>query len=375
MAKWAALEQIDAWVDEGIVRGAAIAVWHQGGIVASRTAGTARDDTPVTDETLFALASVSKPITATAIMAAVDDGLLTLDTPVASVVPEFGEVDDPLADDVLPQLEALRDRVTLRHLLSHTSGLPENIGVKRMRVRDLPSLEIQLDLMCGMPLQSAPGEVLRYSNVGVGVASRMLERAIGRAFIDTLRSRVLQPLRLDGIVAQPTGGDRDRLAFTDDAAQAGTPAESYNSIWWQEMAIPWGGFFGTPRALATFAATFFSGNEQVLTPESTAEMVTDQTGGVPGGVASAGVHWNHGAWGLGWEVAANKRHHWTGSLRSPRTFCHWGQSGTLVWGDPDRELAIAVFGNRAVHTPWPLRPPRWAKLSDDIIHEADQHSR
>ena len=124
--------------------------------------------------------------------------------------------------------------------------------------------------------------------------------------------------------------------------------------------------------LARFAASFVPGQASPLTAGSRAEMTTDQTGGVPGGVHSAGLVWKQGAWGLGWEVAADKPNHWTGSLRSPQTFCHWGQAGTLVWADPTRDLAFAVFANRSVHRPWPLRPPRWHDLSDAIVDTADR---
>ncbi len=365
-------DAIDGWVRDGIVRGASAAVWHRGEIVMARTAGLAAEGRPVRDDTLFALASVSKPITATAVMKAVDDGDLSLDTPVAAIVPEFGEVDDPLGDDVLPQLEALRERVTVRHLLCHTSGLPENIGVKRIRIRDLPTLEHLIDAMCGLPLQSAPGELLRYSNAGFGIAARALELATGVPFHDYLQTRVLDPMCLTDIATRPDPSWNDRLTQTDDAASAGTPAESYNSRYWRGLGIPWGGFFGTPVAIATFAGSFVSGAGSVLSDDSRLTMIVDQTGGVPGGVVTAGVHWDHGAWGLGWEVAGEKRNHWTGSLRSRRTFCHWGQSGTLVWADPERELALAVFGNRTVHRPWPLTPPRWSQLSDELVRAADE---
>jgi CubicO group peptidase (beta-lactamase class C family) len=366
------LQTLDTWVADGAVRGAAAAVWHRGAIVARHAAGVARDDTPVTDDTLFALASVSKPATAAAVLAAVDAGDLTLDTPAALIVPEFGEVADPLDDDVLPQLEALRDRVTIRQLLSHTSGLPENIGVKRVRMRDLPTLEALTDAMCGLPLLSAPGEVLAYSNAGFGVLARAVARATGIPFHQYLQVQVLDPLGLADYVTRPGPEWDARIAHTDDSASAGTPAESYNSPYWRALGIPWGGYFATTADVVTFAASFFSGQSSPLSGDSREEMVVDQTGGVPGGVGSAGVHWNHGLWGLGWEVAGTKRNHWTGSLRSPRTFCHWGQSGTLVWADPDRELALAVFGNRTVHKPWPLKPPRWAELSDALVTAADQ---
>jgi len=179
-------------------------------------------------------------------------------------------------------------------------------------------------------------------------------------------------MNLADIVTRADSGWNDRLAHIDDAASAGTPAESYNSSYWRSLGIPWGGFFGTPAALVTFAGSFISGAGSILSGEDRQEMITDQTGGVPGGVGSAGIRWDEGAWGLGWEVAGVKRNHWTGTLRSPRTFCHWGQSGTLVWADPDRQLALAVFGNRTVHQPWPLKPPRWAQLSDELVKAADR---
>lgn len=365
------LGMIDDWIGEQAVPGVSAAVWHEGEIVATRVAGLARDEAPVDESTLFALASVSKPLTAAAVMLAVDAGDLSLDTPVAAIVPEFGEVDDPLDDEVLSQLEALRDRVTVRRLLCHTSGLPENVGVKRIRMRDQPSLSQLIDTMCGLPLVSEPGETLRYSNAGFGIAARVLERATGEQFHVYLQDRLLGAMGLDDVVLKPDSSWHDRLTYTADAAATGAPSESYNSPYWRGLGMPWGGYFGTPSALVRFAASFFPNRESLLSDESRAEMIVDQTGGVPGGVVSAGAHWEQGAWGLGWEVAGDKRNHWTGSLRSPRTFCHWGQSGTLVWADPDRELALAVFGNRAVHSPWPLKPPRWAELSDALIAAAD----
>lgn len=365
------LRMLDGWVSDGIVQGAAAAIWHHGEIVATREAGRAREGQRVTSETLFALASVSKPLTATAVVHAIVGGDLELDVPVTALVPEFGSVDDMVAEDVNPQLEALRDRVTVRHLLSHVSGLPENLGIKRIRMRDKPTLDHMIDVMCGLPLESAPGELLRYSNVGVGIAARILERVTGTDIHSYIAERILAPLSLANVLTRPGDDDVDRLAFTHDAASAGTDVESYNSRYWRELGMPWGGYYASPSDAVTFAASFFPGERGPLDEQVKAEMIVDQTGGVAGGVDSAGVRWEHGAWGLGWEVAATKKRHWTGSRRSAATFCHWGQSGTLVWADPERRLALAVFGNRTVREPWPLVPPRWAQLSDAVVAATD----
>ncbi len=99
-------------------------------------------------------------------------------------------------------------------------------------------------------------------------------------------------------------------------------------------------------------------------------MITDQTMGVPGGVESAKVRWDAGRWGLGWEVKGEKRRHWTGELTSPRTFCHFGHAGTLLWGDPEHDVALAVFANRAVPHMWTFILTGWERLSNAVVSAA-----
>lgn len=366
-----ALGALGDWVDSGAVAGASAAIWHRGRVVAARQAGLAAGETPVRPDTLFPLASVSKPFTAAAVLRLVEDGRLDLDDRVIDLLPEFGDV-DPFDEDALPQLEAMRDQITIRHLLCHTSGLPENVSVKRMRMRDLPSLDQQIDLMCRLPLVAAPGTELLYSNPNYGILSRIAAHAAGKEFHRLLRSSVLQSFGLAGDVVIQPGEEWDlRIAHVDDPASAGTPAEAYNSPWWRQLGIPWGGLYGTPGGVLSFITAFLPEHRRIFGEETVTLMTTDQTGGAPGGVASAGVRWPVGRWALGWEVKGEKRRHWTGDLTSPATFCHWGQAGTLAWADPERDLALAVFGNRTVRYGWPLRPPRWAELSDTIVRAAD----
>jgi CubicO group peptidase (beta-lactamase class C family) len=367
-----ALQTTDTWVSDLAVKGVAAAIWHRGEIVAEYQVGEAQPGMPVREDTLFALASVSKPFTAATVMRLVARGDLSLDMPVAAIVPEFGETDDPFADDAYPQLEALRDRITLRMLLSHTSGLPENAGAKRIRMRDKPTLAHMLDAMCGVPLQEIPGTILRYSNVGPGVAARAAETATGVDFHQLLEDEVLVLRGLTNVVARPDISLDHRIALVEDPASPGTPTESYNSPYWRGLGIPWGGYYGTAHDVVRFAASFIPGYVEHLDQEAASEMISDQLHGIPGGVDSASVRWDPAFWGLGWEVKGTKSGHWTGTLTSPRTFCHWGQSGTLVWADPERELALAVFGNRSViRRVWPLVPARWSILSDDIVRIAD----
>jgi CubicO group peptidase (beta-lactamase class C family) len=132
--------------------------------------------------------------------------------------------------------------------------------------------------------------------------------------------------------------------------------------------MPWGGLFGTARDLARFAGAFLPNGPRLFAPPTVALMTSDQARGVSGGVQSMRVVWHPAYWGLGWEVKGDKRRHWTGELTSPRTFCHFGAAGTLLWADPALDVALAVFANRTTTHLWPFVPAaRWSRLSNAII--------
>ncbi len=365
-----ALELIDEWIGPQGVTGAGAAVWRGGQIVAERYAGEARPGVPVNDDTLFALASVTKPVTATVAMTLVERGLVSLDEPVNRLVPEFAAGPDRESENVDRTLENLRRTVTLRQLLAHTSGLPEDAGRRDSRYADQPPLPAVMEQLARLPLCSGPGTELRYSNAGFAVVARVVEVVTGQLFWQAARELLLDRANFDGLVAQPGPDLADRLAVVADVSHPGTPLETYNGDYWRDLAIPWGGMFGTPRAVARFAGSFLGGEPRLLSAASSVLMTQDQAEGVPGGVESAKVRWPVAAWGLGWEVKGNKRRHWTGDLTSARTFCHWGHAGTLIWADPDHDVALAVFGNRTVAHLWPLVPPRWARLSNAVIAAA-----
>lgn len=368
-----AISMIDQWIDPSGVAGAAAVVWRGGEFVAERYVGEARPGAPVDASTLFALASVTKPITAATVMSLVEDGTVSLDESVSHLVPEFAAGPPPGSDGVERSLENQRRTVTVRQLLAHTGGLPEDSGPRQFRYADKLDLASIIDAMCHLPLQSAPGRELRYSNVGYAVLARLVEHLTGEEFWEAARRRVLVPLELYDTIARPDASHAQRLIHLSDVSHPGTDVEGYNSDYWRGLALPWGGLFGTPRDLARFAATFLPNRTgpTLLSATGSRLMITDQANGSPGGIESAKVRWSVGHWGLGWEVKGAKRRHWTGELTSPRTYCHWGYAGTLLWGDPERDLVLAVFANRSTTHLWPFVPARWARLSNAIVAAVD----
>ena len=118
------LSQVEEWVGPHGVPGVGAAVWSGGEIVAERYAGEARPGVPVTSETLFPLASGTKPISAATFMALVEDGAVSLDEPVGRLLPEFRAGPAAGAVGVDTRLERLRSTIGARQLLCHVSGLP-----------------------------------------------------------------------------------------------------------------------------------------------------------------------------------------------------------------------------------------------------------
>jgi CubicO group peptidase (beta-lactamase class C family) len=365
------LEQLDNWIGPQGVNGACAAVWRGGELVAVHATGEAIPGTPVTSTTIFGLASVTKPVTAAVVMSMVEEGLVALDESVVRFVPEFGIGPDASAEGVDPQIERYRRQITIRQLLAHTSGLPEDMATRKVRYTDKHDLATMTDVMCRLPLRVAPGSEHLYSNAGFAILGRLVERVTGNDFWDEARTRVLDPLGMHDTVARPGPYLDERIARVQDTDHAGTDVEPYNSNYWRDLALPWGGLYGSAPDLVRFAAAFLENNPRLLSRASSDLMTSDQVDGVPGGVQSMKVVWNPAVWGLGWEVKGNKRRHWTGELTSPRTFCHFGAAGTLLWADPERDVALAVFGNRMTIHLWPFVPARWSRLSNALIAALD----
>jgi CubicO group peptidase (beta-lactamase class C family) len=361
----AAARAIDSWIEPSGVNGAAVAIWHRGEIAVEHYAGEARPGTPVGPETKFALASVTKPVTAATVLSIVEDGIIGLDESVARFVPEFGAA--ATGDGVDSALEAQRKLVTVRHLLAHSSGLPEDLAPGRLRYLDRQDLDAMTDAMGRLPLRTAPGTEHLYSNAGFAILGRVVERATGNDYWREAHQRIIDPLGLHDTIEEPRPIDEPETVYVTDTAHPGEEADSYNSEFWRGLKMPWGGLFGSARDLVTFGASFLDGGPRLLSGASIEAMTSDQVLGVRGGVQSMRVVWNPAFWGLGWEVKGSKRRHWTGELTSPRTFCHFGAAGTLLFADPDRQIAAAIFANRTTIHLWPFIPARWARLCNSIV--------
>jgi CubicO group peptidase (beta-lactamase class C family) len=242
----------------------------------------------------FRLASVTKPLAALAILVAVEEEAVSLDDP---------------ADD------ALVPGATLRHLLSHASGLaPER------------------------PMKSFPPATRRvYSNVGIELAASLVEEATGIEFPAYFEQALVRPLQLAG-TSLPGSPAKDGVSTVDDLARVV-----------QELLRPAG----------------------LLHPETIADATGVQYPGLRGVLPGFGGQ-QHNDWGLGFEIRDSKSPHWTGSRNSPQTFGHFGQSGTMLWVDPAVDLGLVALTDRDFG-PWAAEA--WPHLSDAVLAEFGRSRR
>jgi CubicO group peptidase (beta-lactamase class C family) len=253
--------------------GAAWAIVSAAGILHSGSRGLDSGGNRITAATPFIWGSVSKPVTATAVMTLVERGAVELDEPVRSYLPSFA-----LADG------AAARRVTVRHLLEHTSGIPENTGLTdRFRVRADPYGEAVAQLARIEPV-AQPGETHQYSSTNYLVLGALVEAVSGMPFDGYLHEHVLGPLGMTRPIASA------------EAAAAIPPGHGYmfgrqvtRRIRYDPTGPSYGNLGGSLEDLARFAAFHLGGGPPILNDASLDLMHT--------GSADVGIRHRYG---LGW---------------------------------------------------------------------------
>ncbi len=294
---------VQSKVDSGEVRAASLHV-RCGKDAFARDFGAAKNGRAV-----FLLASISKPMTATAVMLLADRGALALTDPVRKHIPEFQGGD--------------RDKITIRNLLTHTTGLPDMLPENdELRKRHAPLKDFVAGT-CKTPLLFAPGTKVRYQSMGILLAAEIVERVAKKPLPEFLKAEVYGPL---GMRDTSMGLGGRKIADTMQC-QVDAPSDwDWNSAYWRNLGSPWGGAHATAADVAAFLDYFAHPGAKVLKQETAASMIVDQTGGLTP------------PWGFGWTLARG-----FGKQSSPRVFGHGGSTGTLSWHDPAKDLTFVLL--------------------------------
>jgi beta-lactamase class C len=322
-------ELLRRMVEQEGVDGGGIAVARRGEVVFEEYAGEARPGLAAGRTALWPLASISKVYTASALVALVERGLLTLSTKVSAVLPDF-------AGDG-------RERITLRQLLTHTSGLIyESPEMGDLLAARTPLAEI-VDEAYTRPLLFAPGTHQRYSDLGYALAARTAETVAGKPLPELVRELVLEPGGLAETFMPPAPAEVGRVAQVRGVLAEGTEGAMYNSPYALGLAHPAFGTVASLPDLLKFGLAFTPWGTPFLSPAGIRAMTTDQTGNDFPGFEVYDVAGSIQPWAIGFMLKGRAV---TPELVSPDSFGHGGASGCILHVDPASEIAVAFVSNR-----------------------------
>lgn len=304
----AASRLIRAETDSGNVAAAVLLVRHRDQEVA-RAFGLARVDTP------FLIASPTKPMTAAVVLWLRDRRELSLNDPVARYLPAFrgGE----------------RGAVTIRHLLTHTSGLPDMLPENTDLRRQHAPLSEFVARTCRTPLLFPPGERVSYQSMGILLAAAIAEKVTGEALPKLMTRSILAPLGMHQ-TSLGLGGRQIADTARCQVPEADRSDWDWNSTYWRNLGAPWGGAHSTAHDLGTWLQAFASPGVDVLRESTRREMRAIQTGTL------------HPSFGLGWQREPGV----FARTCSPETFGHAGSTGTVIWHDPVTVRTCVVLTTR-----------------------------
>lgn len=340
---------MQAFVDSGDLAGAVTVVGRKDGVVAFDAVGQ-RDiaaKAPMTKDTLFRIASMTKPITAIGIMILADEGKLAPDDDVAKHLPEF--TNQKLVAQGIDEVVLKKPNrpVKLRDLLTHTSGVAnypkgvDDVYTKRNRTLAETALATALQ-----PLTFEPGTKWSYSNPGIDTLGRVIEVTSGQSYEKFLQTRVFDPLGMKDTTFYPTKDQLARLAHTygknkdgklidTGTALIGLPAEP-------KHPIPAGGLVSSGADLAKLYQMMLHKGElngkRILSEKAVAEMTRVQTGEIKTGFVD-GM-----GFGYGWAVVREPKG--VTSMLSTGTYGHGGAFGTQGWIDPTQDLFVVLLIQR-----------------------------
>jgi CubicO group peptidase (beta-lactamase class C family) len=258
-------------------------------------------DKPMRTDSVFWIASMSKPITATAIMMLVDEGKVRLDDPVERYLPEFQG--QSLAAGVIDGRTTRKKPshpITVREILSHTSGLPFATDDEKPTL-DLLTLAERSRKYAAATLESEPGSRYRYSNAGINTAGRIIEVVSGQAYESFLDARLLKPLGMCDTTFWPNSDQLARLATSYKPGSGDQKLEPLRISQLKyplddrgRQPMPAGGLFSTASDMGRFCRMVLNrgvweGN-RLISEKSIAEMTRKQTGALPE------------SYGLGWSI-------------------------------------------------------------------------
>jgi CubicO group peptidase (beta-lactamase class C family) len=305
-----------------------------------------RKSPAVTPETIYDIASLTKPVVTTTLVAMeVESGILNLDAPLGRYLPEWESGD---------QIE-WRKRATLRHLLTHTSGLPG----KAFYYESLKTRRHVIAASISEKLVYEPGTRVEYSDPGFILVGEIIERVTGRQLHELAQERIFAPLGMHDTLWNPPKALRKRIAPTgeDSPIRRGLICSSPHddNAWVMGGVAGHAGLFSTAGDLAAFCQMMLNGgiyaHHRLLRRATVQEFTSAQS-------------LAHNTRALGWVVPTEPSA--SGKYFSARSYGHAGYTGTSIWCDPEKDVFVVLLTNRT----FPSRTNERIQQARPAIHDA-----
>lgn len=333
-------DALEPFVEDDQVSGAVVAIVGPDGLLVDSAIGMASLESgrPMRSDTLFWIASMTKPITAVSVLILQDEGKLSLDDAVAKHLPEFAELKDSAGKPV---------SITIAQLLSHTSGMADLPSPAGYRFRNL---EDAVKEYVTLPVNFEPGTRWQYCQSSINTAARIVEVVSGLTFDQFLNQRVFQPLGMDDTTFYLNDEQLSRIAMTYRRDGEGKLTETDLPILCgksptdrRRMPAANGGLFSTVKDYGRFCQMLLRDGEfggvQLLSPDAVKQLSTVITGDLATGFTPGN------GWGVG--VCVVRQPQGVSKTLSPGSFGHGGMHGTQAWIDPVNKRATILLIARA----------------------------
>lgn len=330
---------------EAPIPGGAILVGRYGKIVPPQFFGRQGPEPnaePIRKDSMFLLASISKPVTYLGAMRLVERGLLNLSDKVTRYIPDFAAHH--------------KEETLVLHLFTHTSGMPDMLPDNaELRRRHAPLKTFVEKAIAAQPL-FPPGTDYSYQSMGTLVVAEIIQRISKLPIRDYLSREIFQPLEMTSTALGSRGLDRSRLVRVEVPEYQIGSDFGWNSRYWQEFGAPWGGLFSSPEDLARICQLMLGGgklgNVRLFSPGTVQAMSSNRFVDLPD--LPEPIRRTK-PWGLGWRLNHRGTAGSWGDGLGPNVFGHTGATGTMCWIDPDREgFCLLLTSGLRSRAPWRL---------------------
>jgi CubicO group peptidase (beta-lactamase class C family) len=339
-----ALDLAESWCSEDKIPAIGLVVGKGGKTTRVHLFGRHRmapNSEPVREDAIFLIASITKPIIATGILLLVERSQLALGDRVKEYIPEFGGTG--------------KYGITVRNLLTHTSGLPDMLPNNFELRKSHEPLSAFVEGTCKAATDFPPGRGVKYQSMGFCLLGEIIQRVSGKLCARFMQDEFFTPLEMhDTQLGAPNEwfeGETPTAARITEIrlpeAQSADEDWNWNNRYWRSLGAPWGGLLTTPADLAKFAQMMLNrgtyNGVRVLSKASIEVATRNQLQHMPD---VPEVERRCRPWGWGWRLNWPAHSANFGDLLGPTTYGHWGSTGTVMWMDPSQQAFAVVLSTQ-----------------------------